>query len=217
MSTRSHDDGAASTSPNCLVLASASPRRRELLGLAGVAFEIVPADIDEESHPGEAPQAMAERLAGEKAAAVAGRLPTEPVRPVLAADTIVVCGDEILGKPRDEAHAVKLLSKLVGRSHTVITGVALSHSGPAAANPPEVISVSSRVRMRPASQDEIERYVEGGEPMDKAGAYAIQGEGRSFVTGLEGSETNVIGLPMDETMALLARVGIRGEDRGEEK
>ena len=99
----------------------------------------------------------------------------------------------------------------------MITGVALSHSGPAAANPPEVISVSSRVRMRPASQDEIERYVEGGEPMDKAGAYAIQGEGRSFVTGLEGSETNVIGLPMDETMALLARVGIRGEDRGEEK
>jgi septum formation protein len=191
-----------------LVLASGSPRRRDLLSQAGIAFEIVPADIPEEARPDEAPAAFADRLAREKALAVASRLRGGPDRPVLAADTIVVCDTEVLGKPRDAEHAVALLSKLVGRSHVVITAVALAHTGKAEAGAVESFHVASKVRMRAAGRDEIERYVAGGEPMDKAGAYAVQGQGRTFVDTVEGSETNVIGLPMDETLALLARAGV---------
>jgi len=181
-----------------------------LLSQAGLSFEVVPADIPEEARPGEAPTAMAERLAQEKALAVVARLPSGPIRPVLAADTIVVIGDEVLGKPDDAAHAVVLLSKLVGRSHVVITGVALAHGDEATPGELSSFWVASTVRMRTAERSEIERYVAGGEPMDKAGAYAIQGEGRKFVIEVEGSETNVIGLPMEETLALLSRAGLPG-------
>ena len=190
-----------------LVLASGSPRRRELLAAAGIDFEVVPADIPEELGSGEQPVAFATRLAREKALAVAERLPDVPDRPVLAADTIVVCDDEVLGKPRDEAHAVALLSKIVGRSHVVVTGVAITRTGTPDTSL-ESLHVASEVTMRAAGRDEIARYVAGGEPMDKAGAYAIQGEGRTFVVGVEGSETNVIGLPMEETLELLARAGV---------
>ncbi len=183
-----------------IVLASASPRRSELLGEAGVPFEVVPADIDELARPGEAPGEMAERLAREKALAVADRLRADPGRIVLAADTIVVLGEEVLGKPRDPAHAVELLSKIVGRTHEVMTGVALARTGGDTAS---TLHVVSRVRMRPAERPEIEAYVATGEPLDKAGAYAVQGDGRRFVEAVEGSETNVIGLPMDETLALI--------------
>lgn len=187
-----------------LVLGSGSPRRRELLTHAGVAFEVVPADIDESARPGEAPAAFAERLAREKARAVAARIGPTPRRIVLGADTIVVIGGDVLGKPVDPDDAVRLLGRLVGREHVVMTAVALVASDRLDAATTQV--VHSRVAMRPASEDEIRRYVATGEPLDKAGAYAAQGEGRRFIDRIEGSETNVIGLPMDETLALLRRL-----------
>jgi septum formation protein len=187
-----------------LVLASASPRRRKLLAEAGLGFEVIPADIEETPRAGEAPRALVERLAAEKALAVGGRLPRVPRRFVLGSDTIVVLGEDVLGKPRDASHAVELLRRLVGRTHTVWTGVAVVVTGE---EKPRVTSVSSRVTLRQADDDELRRYVAGGEPLDKAGAYAIQGEGRQFVTGLEGSESNVIGLPVEESLALLGAAG----------
>lgn len=185
-----------------LVLASASPRRREILEAAGVSFEIQPSNVEERTRPGEAPAELARRLATEKALDVARRLDTLPVRPVLGADTIVVAdGDSVLGKPRDEGHAVSLLERLVGRTHRVMTGIALVASGGR-----EIGSevVTSEVEMRPATRQELVDYVAVGESLDKAGGYALQGEGRRFVVSVKGSESNVIGLPIDETLALLA-------------
>lgn len=143
---------------------------------------------------------MAERLATEKALAVARTLTDRPGRLVLAADTIVVIDEEALGKPDDAAHAVALLRRLEGRSHRVITAVALARAGGGA---PRVVSVESEVQMRAIDDAEIRAYVATGEPLDKAGAYAAQGEGRRFIDRILGSETNVIGLPLDETLALL--------------
>ncbi|MBY0395454.1 MAG: Maf family protein [Thermoleophilia bacterium] len=189
-----------------LVLASASPRRREILGAAGLQFVIEPSTIDETPHPGEAPAALVERLAREKALDVAGSLAAGPGRPVLGADTIVVLDGEILGKPRDSDHAVSMLSRLVGRGHEVLTGIALAWTdGRALASQ----VVASRVVMRAASRQEIVDYVALGESLDKAGAYALQGGARRFVTEVVGSSTNVIGLPLEETLALLDRSGAR--------
>jgi septum formation protein len=191
-----------------LVLASASPRRHRLLAGAGLAFEVMPADIDESARPGETPEGLVERLSAGKARAVAARLGAEPPRWVLGSDTVVVLGECMLGKPRDPGHAVELLSRLVGRSHRVVSGVALLTSDGGFAR---IRSVESRVRMRPADEAEIREYVAGGEPLDKAGAYAVQGQGRRFVERIEGSETNVIGLPLDETLALLREAGLAPE------
>jgi len=188
-----------------LILGSASPRRRDLLAQAGLAFEVQAADIDERALPGEAPRALAERLAREKAGAVATRVGTPPRRFVLGADTIVVVDGDVLGKPVDADDAVRLLARLVGRAHEVLTGVALVASD--APDRADTRVVASRVVMRAASTDEIRRYVATGEPLDKAGAYAAQGEGRRFIEAIHGSETNVIGLPMDETLALLRAAG----------
>jgi len=188
-----------------VVLGSGSPRRRELLARVGVAFEIVPAEIPEDARPGEAPAALAERLAREKAQAVATRIGAAPPRLVLGADTIVVIDGDVLGKPKDPNDAVRLLGQLVGREHRVLTGVAL-----VASDRPEraaTVVVTSRVVMRAAGREEIERYVASGEPLDKAGAYAAQGEGRRFIARIEGSESNVIGLPLEETLALLRDAG----------
>lgn len=185
-----------------LVLASASPRRRDLLAAAGIPFEAIPADLDESALPDETPRAQAERLAREKALAVARTLGPGRNRLVLGADTIVVLAGEALGKPRDAAHAVKLLSRLLGRSHVVVTGVALVDARELSIRS---CTVESTVVMRDADESEVRSYVAGGEPLDKAGAYAAQGEGRRFIVRIEGSETNVIGLPMDETRALLGR------------
>lgn len=190
-----------------LVLASASPRRRRLLEGAGLRFEIRPARVVEQRRRGEAPADFARRLAGEKARAVAGRLGRERERFVLGADTIVVLDDEVLGKPVDIAHALDLLSRLVGRRHRVLTAVAVVHT---TSGREHGIVVESWVEMREASPEELRRYVEGGEPLDKAGAYAVQGEGRRFVRRVAGSETNVIGLPLEETLALLEQAGWRG-------
>jgi septum formation protein len=188
------------------VLASASPRRRELLARTGLAFEVLPADVAEEPRTGEAPRALVERLAAEKAASVRDRLPATPRRVVLGSDTIVALDGEILGKPRDAEHAVGMLKRLAGRTHTVWTGVAVAETGAASLR---IRSVESRVTLRAAGEAELRAYVAGGEPLDKAGAYALQGEGRRLVSRVEGSETNVIGLPLEETLALLAEAGLR--------
>jgi septum formation protein len=190
-----------------LVLGSGSPRRRELLTRAGIVFEVLPADIDEIAEIGEESAAFALRLAREKALAVATRVGEAPRRLVLGADTIVVIDADVLGKPTDPEDAVRLLSRLVGREHRVLTAVAviasdrLTHA--------ETCVVTSRVSMRHASDAEIRRYVATGEPLDKAGAYAAQGEGRRLIERIDGSESNVIGLPLDETLALLRSSGMR--------
>jgi len=171
---------------------------------------VVPAGIAEETREGESPEALTERLAFEKATHVASRLgadeSTEAI--VLGSDTIVVRDAAVLGKPRDPAHARELLGSLVGREHRVVTAVAVGRAGATQRADWQVFSVSSRVTMHPASATDIERYVATGEPLDKAGAYAYQGEGRRFVRAVEGSETNVIGLPIGETLAVLERFGI---------
>jgi septum formation protein len=186
--------------PTPLVLASASPRRSDLLRRAGVRFEICPANIPEVERPGETPVAFAQRLAHSKALAVAERIGASPPRLVLGADTIVVLNGEILGKPRDSDHALELLERLTGREHSVVTAVALLASDTLRARQ---IAVTSRVEMRAVGREELITYVATGEPLDKAGGYAVQGGARSFVTRIHGSETNVIGLPLDETLALL--------------
>jgi septum formation protein len=183
-----------------VVLASASPRRRELLARAGVRFEIVPSSVEERRLSGEAPRDLALRLAREKALDVARRFPASPRRLVLGADTIVVLEDSVLGKPADEEEAAQMLRRLAGRTHRVLTAVALV---PTDRLEPRTVCVESQVVMRQAGEAELRAYVATGEPLDKAGAYAAQGEGRRFVERIQGSESNVIGLPIEETLALL--------------
>ncbi len=195
--------------PPRLVLASASPRRSEILRSASVRFEVVVSKVDEKTRPGEPAEVLVERLAREKSLEVAERLPSKPPRPVLGADTIVVAGEDVLGKPRDEEHAVELLSRIVGTTHRVMTGIALSWTHGAGA-----VSrvVTSRVEMRAATREELIEYVAVGESLDKAGGYALQGEGSRFIVGVTGSRTNVIGLPLEETLELLASSGLSEED-----
>jgi septum formation protein len=178
-------------------------RRREILKQAGVDFVVRTADIDETPLPDEPPRSLALRLARQKALEIARRLEGDAPRLVLGSDTIVVRGDAVLGKPRDSAHAAELLGALLGRRHTVITGVAIVESGRLRGMS---LAVSSDVVMRPGDEAAIRDYVATGEGLDKAGAYALQGEGgRRFVSEVVGSRTNVIGLPAEETLALLAR------------
>ena len=182
-----------------LTLASASPRRRELLERVGVNLEVVPADVDESRLPDEPPAAMAERLAAAKADVVAA---TQPDRLVLAADTIVVRDDAVLGKPSDAAEAAAMLRSLSGRRHHVITGWALR--GPSGGSSG---TVTTAVRFRPLPEPVIARYVATGEPLDKAGAYGIQGVGAMLVRSIEGSYTNVVGLPLVEVLDAVAAHG----------
>ena len=192
-----------------LCLASRSPRRRELLEQIGIHHRIIATDIDETARPGEAPAEYVLRLAVEKARA--GRAASDDSLPVLAADTAVVLGDTILGKPRDRDHALAMLQRLSGREHRVLTGVALAwrdglHSR---------LSVS-HVSFRDIGRDEAERYWASGEPADKAGGYAIQGLGALFVERLEGSYSGVMGLPLFETGELLTKAGITPLDSATE-
>jgi septum formation protein len=182
------------------VLASASQRRSELLRGAGIAFEARPANLDETPRPGEPAGETLARLARAKALAVAAQV-SEPRRLVLGADTGVVLGAVLYGKPRDAAHAVEMLGELAGRTHCVITEVAIAETAGARV---WQCSVTSFVTLRAATREELARYVAGGEPLDKAGAYAFQGEGRRLVSRVEGSESNVIGLPLEESLALIA-------------
>ncbi len=176
-----------------------------LLERAGVAFEVRPSEIPERRRPGEAAAAFALRMACEKATAVARQAGPRPARRVLGADTLVVLDGEVIGKPADASEAESHLARLSGRSHRVITAVALARSDTGAVREVQVVS---EVSMRPASAEEIRAYVATGEPLDKAGAYAVQGEGRRFVVRVRGSESNVIGLPAEETLGLLRAEGV---------
>lgn len=172
-----------------VVLASASPRRRELLASLGLEFTVLVPAIEEAAKQNETPRALAERLASEKAAAVS----VDPGITIIAADTIVVLDGHILGKPSDEAHATEMLSNLSGKTHAVITGVCIQKNAVS-----RVFSVSTEVLFRELTQVEITDYVTSGCPMDKAGAYAIQGGAAHMVCAINGSYTNVVGLPLCE-------------------
>ncbi len=186
--------------PVPLVLASASPRRRELLDAAGFVFEVDVADVDETRHAGEPAGAYARRVALAKAQAVAAR---HPEAMVLGADTVVVLDDEVLGKPVDDADAVRMLTGLAGRAHRVLTAVALVGRGATLDTIEETV-----VWVQALTPTEIAAYVESGEPHDKAGAYGIQGRASRFIPKIEGSYTNVVGLPVATVDALLRRVTV---------
>jgi septum formation protein len=185
-----------------LILASASPRRQRLLRRVGVPFTIEPADIDERATPGEAPRDYVRRMAYEKAQRVSRQRPTAFV---LGADTIVVIDDDMLGKPRDLAEAERMLRGLSGRTHTVMTGLALLHHDQGVV---QQDSVSTSVRFRSLSDHDIETYVATAKPLDKAGAYAIQDSARAFVEAFDGCYTNVVGLPLQRTAALMRAAGM---------
>jgi septum formation protein len=183
-----------------LILASGSPRRQDLLREAGIAFEVQPAHIDEGRFPGEPPLQYACRLAQEKAQAVAGRFAG---RFVLGADTIVLIDDEVLGKPRDAADARRMLRMLSGRGHRVTTAVSLVlPSGIADGR-----HSTTHVYFKEIEEEEIHAYVAGGEPMDKAGAYAIQGGARPWVQRIDGEYSNVVGLPLSLVTEMLREGG----------
>jgi len=184
-----------------IILASASPRRSELLESAAIRFQVVPGHIDETPFPGEKPVDHVLRLAEEKAREVAKR---EDADFFIGADTIVLCDDEIMGKPVDPADAVRMLAKLSGRQHEVITGTAIFEKTKGSAIRR---SVTTKVLFKELSDDEISAYVATGCPMDKAGAYAIQGGAAFMVRSIEGSYTNVVGLPLCEVVEALRYLG----------
>ena len=171
-----------------LVLASQSPRRSEILRQAGIPFVARPANVDETARPGESPEDYVKRVARDKAMA-AGAAPSEIV---LGADTVVVIDGEILGKPTGSADAARMLGLLAGREHEVLTGICLRRGADIV-----IDCARTRVWFTPLTREEIAKYVASGEPMDKAGAYAIQGLASKFVERIEGSYTNVVGLPIE--------------------
>ena len=183
-----------------LILASASPRRTDLLREAGYLFEVEPADVDESELAGEPPAAYVVRVAAMKARAVAARHPGEMI---LAADTTVVLDGAMLAKPADDADATRMLGLLSGRTHDVLTGVVLVRTGRESS-----ALVGTRVRFRPLTAAEIEWYVASGEPHDKAGAYGVQGLAARFVESVDGSYSNVVGLPVGAVRALLEAEGL---------
>jgi septum formation protein len=183
-----------------IILASQSPRRRELLTLVGIPHEVIPADVDESVLDGEAPATYVERLARAKARALAERLPDAVI---IGADTTVVLDDELLAKPEDAADAARMLRKLSGRTHTVLTAVAVALGD-------RLVSAveSVEVTFRPLTGDQIHDYVATGEPMDKAGAYGIQGYGAVIVERIHGDYFAVMGLALGRLVVLLERLGI---------
>jgi len=187
-----------------ILLASASPRRRELLQQIGVPFQVVNHHVEEQLLAGEKPQDFVCRLALEKAQSALDHLPADQDRVVLGADTAVVCEQTILGKPTDRADAMRMLTLLSGRRHRVYSSVAL-----VSRQQREVALSTTEVEFRPLSSEEIEAYWLSGEPQDKAGAYAIQGQAAVFVSSLNGSYSGVMGLPLFETARLLGKFGMR--------
>jgi septum formation protein len=195
-----------------IYLASRSPRRRELLAQVGVRFDLLlfrlpprdDAEVSEDWQPGEAPEAYVQRVARAKAEFGADLITRRAIvaRPVLAADTTLDLDGEIIGKPRDEADAIAILTRLSGRSHRVLTAIAIAQGE----RVEQRLSVST-VRFRPVGADEIKRYVQSGEPMDKAGAYGIQGRAALFIEEIHGSHSGIVGLPLCETALLLREFG----------
>ena len=180
-----------------LLLASQSPRRQELLEQLGVCFSVLSQNVDENHQPGEPPEAFVQRLALDKATAVWQKLSAAQKKPVLGADTVVVIENQILGKPASRDEALNMLQTLSGRTHQVMTGVAL------VSRQQSVCVNVSEVTFRELDPEEIEAYWETGEPVDKAGAYAIQGYAAAFIQQLVGSYSGVMGLPLFETARLL--------------
>ena len=183
-----------------MILASQSPRRRELLGQMGFSFTVRPARGEELPHPELTPAQLVEELARQKALEVSAGADADDV--VVAADTVVAVDGTVLGKPRDRAHAAEMLSALSGREHTVYTGVAVKRG--------ETLLVeheATQVRFRPLTEREIDLYIQTGEPMDKAGSYGIQGYGALLVEGIRGDYFNVVGLPICRLGRMLAQVG----------
>ena len=187
-----------------IILASGSPRRKELLDLTGLKYQVITPSAEEKQLPEEAPRELVKRLALEKAVSVAANNPDDVI---LGCDTIVVLnGKTILGKPRSKKDAKDMLTRLAGKEHTVLSGVAAVWHRK---SKQRVITVESRVRIKQLEDWEINWYLDTGEPMDKAGAYAIQGRGAIFIEGIVGSHTNVIGMPLMETVMLLRSFGVR--------
>jgi septum formation protein len=189
-----------------VLLASSSPRRRELLTMIGIAHEVIPADIDEAYLPGESPMTHAERLARAKADTIAQ---VAPDAVVIGADTIVVIDDQVLGKPRDEAHAAAMLRQLSGRTHEVFTAVAVARANRIDSTV-EVVSVT----FRELRDEEINAYIATREPMDKAGAYGIQGYGATIVQRIDGDFFAVMGLSLVRLITLLLQHGVTYDFRG---
>jgi septum formation protein len=185
-----------------LILASGSPRRQELLRDAGIEFEVFPANIREDLNPGERPLNYALRMAREKALKVAAEFPNAYV---LGADTIVVLDDQVLAKPLDNHDAERMLAMLSNREHQVTTGVSVVAPGGQA----ETQSCTTAVRFRKLGEDEISKYIATGEPLDKAGGYAIQGGAAPWVVRLEGDYSNVVGLPMPLVGKMLKECGFQ--------
>jgi septum formation protein len=184
-----------------LILASGSPRRRELLARAQIDFEVMQSGLEEVRAPGESARDYALRMAREKTLAVSDR---HPGHTVLGADTVVECNGEILEKPVDAPDATRMLTALSGRTHTVVTAFAIASNGKIIAGE----AVASRVTFRPLTPQEIAAYIETREPFDKAGAYGIQGIGGGFISQVDGSRDNVMGLPTDAVIAALRANGI---------
>jgi septum formation protein len=184
-----------------VILASQSPRRRELLTLVGIVHAVRPADVDESYFAGEQPRAHCERLAREKAAVVARDAPDALV---IGSDTIVVVDGDVLGKPRDGAHAAEMLARLSGRSHVVITALAVQWRGVEVSAVEEV-----GVTFHSLTPKDIRAYIATGEPMDKAGAYGIQGYGATIVQRVDGDYFAVMGLPLQRLVRLMAELGVR--------
>lgn len=183
-----------------ICLASASPRRKQLLEQIGVPVQVLPCDIDESVHSGEAPAAYVERMAREKAQAAAIQRPGQVI---LAADTVVVWREQVLGKPASREQALETLARLSGDEHTVMTAVAVRQG-----QRERLVRVDTRVRFRTLGQAEMIAYWETGEPADKAGSYGIQGLGAVFVEHIQGSYSAVVGLPLMESAALLGEFGV---------
>jgi len=189
---------------NQLVLASASPRRRELLQQIGLKFQVIPSRADEHILEGETPEEHVIRLSLDKATEVANRENISG-RWFIGSDTIVLCDHQILGKPRDKTHATAMLKQLSGREHQVLSGYAIIDRE---TKQQRVEAVSTKVWFRQLTDDEIARYIATGEPADKAGSYAIQGLGICFVARIEGSYTNVVGLPLCKLTGAMKQLGV---------
>jgi septum formation protein len=194
---------ATDKTPVRVILASQSPRRRELLSLIGIAHEVRPADIDETVLPGEEPVPHCERLAREKAHTLALQ---HPDAIVIGSDTIVVVDGAILGKPADRADAIRMLTALSGRAHLVYTAVAVAHEGQTRSGVEAVT-----VHVRSLTEAQIAAYVDTGEPMDKAGAYGIQGYGATLVERIDGDYYAVMGLPLGRLVSVVRDLGYRYE------
>lgn len=189
--------------PFKIILASSSPRRKELLEKLGLRFEVIPSLIDEIPLPGESPEDFALRASTEKALNVSGNLDEHSV--VIGVDTIVVIDGEILGKPKDKKEAITMLEKIAGKEHRVITGFSIVKPKT------EILHrefVESKVKIKTLAPWELEGYIKTGEPMDKAGAYGAQGVGAFMIEEIHGSYTNVVGLPLAQVIDVLTRLGV---------